>query len=98
MNITKTITGSELLLSVSGNLDSVSAPQLEKAVNDSVTGISKLIFDFEKVDYVSSAGLRVLLLSHKIMAKQGSMVVRHVNKEVMDIFELTGFTSFLTIE
>lgn len=98
MNIAKTVNGSELLMALSGSLDTMTAPTLEKAVDESLGGVTKLIFDFAKLEYVSSAGLRILLRCHKIMAKQGSMVVRNVNKDVMDIFEVTGFSSILTIE
>ena len=64
----------------------------------SVKGISSLILDFKKVDYISSAGLRVLLVTYRTMAKQGSMIIRNANKNVMDIFTMTGFDNILTIE
>ncbi|MCR5079410.1 MAG: STAS domain-containing protein [Bacilli bacterium] len=98
MNITKTKNGSELLLELDGNLDTSTAPDLNKVINESLFGITSLIIDLENVTYVSSAGLRVLLVAYKTMTKKGSMVVRHVNKDVMDIFSMTGFDSILTIE
>ena len=93
MKVTKKLAGSELVFELEGNIDSTTAPELFEEVNKS------LIFDFAKVDYISSAGLRVLLAAYKIMSsQQGNMIIRHVNNNVMDIFQMTGFTNFLTIE
>lgn len=99
MKVTKKLAGSELVFELEGNIDSTTAPELFEEVNKSLNGIKSLIFDFAKVDYISSAGLRVLLAAYKIMSsQQGNMIIRHVNNNVMDIFQMTGFTNFLTIE
>jgi len=98
MNINKKQNGSELLIELDGSLDTTTAPELDKVIRDSLNGITSLIFDFKKVDYVSSAGLRVLLVAYKIMTKQGNMVIRNVNQDIMDIFQITGFVDILTIE
>ncbi len=98
MNITKTLNGSELLLELDGSLDTSTAPELNKVVTESIDGVTKLIIDLAKVGYVSSAGLRVLLVSYKTMSKQGGMVIRNVCEEVMDVFTMTGFVDILDIE
>ena len=98
MNISKKLSGSELFFDLEGDINSTTAPELDKEVNGSLNGVTKLVLDFKKVDYISSAGLRVLLVAYKTMSKQGTMVVRNVNQSVMDIFSMTGFDSFLTIE
>ena len=98
MEIKKTLSGNELLVAVEGRLDTTTAPQLEENVRSSIDGIKSLVFDFEKLEYISSAGLRVLLAMQKIMNKQGSMTIRNVNETVMEVFEVTGFVDILTIE
>lgn len=98
MDIRKTLNGNELLVAVEGRLDTTTAPQLEENVRSSIDGISSLVFNFEKLEYISSAGLRVLLAMQKIMNKQGSMTIRNVNETVMEVFEVTGFVDILTIE
>ena len=98
MEIKKTLNGNELLVAVEGRLDTTTAPQLEENVRSSIDGINSLVFDFEKLEYISSAGLRVLLAMQKIMNKQGSMTIRNVNETVMEVFEVTGFVDILTIE
>lgn len=98
MTINKTKEGSKLILEVEGRLDTATAPELEAVVTDELDGITDLVVDFEKLDYISSAGLRVLLAAHKKMSKVGGMVVRHVNEIVMEVFEVTGFQDILTIE
>ena len=98
MNINKKLNGSELLFELEGSIDSTSAPELDKVINESIKDVESLILDFKNVDYISSAGLRVLLVAYKTMAKQGKMVVRHPNSNVMDIFSMTGFDNILTIE
>lgn len=98
MEIKKTLNGNELLVAVEGRLDTTTAPQLEENVRSSIDGISSLVFDFEKLEYISSAGLRVLLAMQKIMNKQGSMTIRNVNETVMEVFDVTGFVDILTIE
>ena len=98
MNIAKKLNGSELLYELEGSIDSTTAPQLDKEINESLNGIASLILDFTKVDYISSAGLRVLLAAFRAMSKQGKMVIRHPNSNVVDIFSMTGFDNILTIE
>ncbi len=98
MEIKKTLNGKDLLIAVEGRLDTTTAPQLEENVRSSIDGISSLVFDFEKLEYISSAGLRVLLAMQKIMNKQGSMTIKNVNETVMEVFEVTGFVDILTIE
>ena len=98
MNINKKLNGSELLFELEGSIDSTSAPELDKVINESIKDVESLILDFKNVDYISSAGLRVLLVAYKTMAKQGKMIVRHPNSNVMDIFSMTGFDNILTIE
>ncbi len=98
MNISKTKNGEELTIAIEGRLDTTTAPELDDVVKGEIEGITKLVFDFAKLDYISSAGLRVLLSSQKIMNKQGSMVVKNVSEEVNEIFEVTGFQDILSIE
>ncbi|MDO5112625.1 MAG: STAS domain-containing protein [Clostridia bacterium] len=98
MTINKTADGATLTLALEGRLDTVTAPQLETALSDSLDGIEMLVLDFADLVYISSAGLRVLLAAQKRMAKQGGMVVRHVNETIMEVFDVTGFADILTIE
>ena len=98
MNIEKITNDKELIIKVEGRLDTVTAPELEKEVNDSVQGVEVLVFDLAGLDYISSAGLRVVLSAQKIMNAQGKMIVKNVNEAVMEIFEITGFTDVLIIE
>lgn len=98
MTINKTLNGTELTIALEGRLDTTTAPALEAELKDSLDGVTDLIFDFEKLEYISSAGLRVLLSAQKIMNKQGTMKVLHPDEIIMEIFEVTGFTDILTIE
>ena len=98
LNIEKKSEGSNLSFALSGRLDTTTAPDLEKEVKDNIEGVEKLDFDFADLAYISSAGLRVLLSSQKIMNKQGDMVVKNCSDEIKDIFEVTGFSDILTIE
>ena len=98
MNIYKTNEGSVLNLSLEGRLDTTTAPQLEAELKNSLDGVTTLNFDFQNLEYLSSAGLRVILSAQKTMNKQGSMVIRHVNETIMEVFEVTGFVDILTIE
>jgi anti-sigma B factor antagonist len=98
LNIQKTKNDKELGITLEGRLDTTTAPQLEKELKADVNGVSELCFDFEKLEYISSAGLRVLLSAQKIMNKQGHMVIRNVNEDIMEIFEVTGFSDILDIE
>jgi len=98
LNISKRTDGKKLTITVEGRLDTTSAPQLEEIVRSQIGDSETLVFDFEKLDYISSAGLRVLLAAQKIMNKQGKMVVKNVSEEVKEIFEVTGFCDILTLE
>ncbi|HAJ73843.1 MAG TPA: anti-sigma factor antagonist [Lachnospiraceae bacterium] len=98
MIIKKSWNGSELIVFVSGRLDTITAPQLESDLKDSIEGVTSLILDFSDLSYISSAGLRVLLSTQKQMLKQGKMVIRNVNEAISEVFEITGFTEILTIE
>ena len=98
MKIVKTREGSHLTLALEGRLDTTTAPQLEAEIKGSLDGVTELTLDFETLEYLSSAGLRVLLTAQKIMNKQGTMVVRQVNETILEVFEVTGFREILTIE
>ena len=98
MKINQTKNGTALVIELEGRLDTMTSPELEEAMKDSLEGVTDLTFDFEKLDYISSAGLRVLLSAQKTMHSQGTMKVIHVNETIMEVFEVTGFTDFLTIE
>ncbi len=98
MEIVKKVDGDQLFLAPKGRLDTVTAPEFEKAFKESHEGITKVVIDLSELMYISSAGLRVLLSAQKIMNKQGSMTVKNVNDDVREIFEVTGFTDLLNIE
>lgn len=87
-----------LTVKLEGRLDTTTAPGLEAELKKRIKEVEKLVFDFEKLEYISSAGLRVLLSAQKVMNRQGSMVIQNVNENVMDVFEVTGFVDILTIE
>ena len=88
----------EITLKLAGRIDTITAPDLEEIINDDIEDVTKLILDIKDVEYISSAGLRVLLTAQKKMNKLGSMKVTNVCAEVMEVFELTGFTDILEIE
>ena len=98
LNINKAIENGTAAFSLEGRLDTVSAPELEAELKDALEGVSELTLDFEKLEYISSAGLRVLLAAQKEMNKRGTMKVTHVGETIMEIFEVTGFSDILTIE
>lgn len=98
MKIKKTENGNVLTISLAGRLDTGTAPELEKEINSSLDNIEELYLDFEGLDYVSSAGLRVLLAVQKIMNRKGRMILQNVNDDIMEVFEMTGFVDILTIE
>ncbi|MBR6040978.1 MAG: STAS domain-containing protein [Clostridia bacterium] len=98
MTIQQTRNENALTIALEGRLDTMNTPELEAALKDTLNGVEELTFDFEKLDYISSAGLRVLLSAQKTMNRQGSMKVVHVNEIIMEIFEVTGFSDILTIE
>jgi anti-sigma B factor antagonist len=90
--------GTALKIALSGRLDTVTAPELEAVLLEAVPGTEMLTLDFENLDYISSAGLRVLLSAQKTMNRQGSMKVVHANEMILEIFEVTGFSDILTVE
>ena len=98
LNINKNLEGKKLTVELEGRLDTTTSPELEKSLNESLDGVTELVMDLNGLEYISSAGLRVLLSAQKIMNKQGSMKVIHVNETVMEILEVTGFVDILTIE
>lgn len=98
MNINKNKEDAKMTIALEGRLDTTTAPLLEGELKDSLADITELVFDFFKLEYISSAGLRVLLVAQKAMNKQGSMVIRNVNDVIMEVFEVTGFSDILTIE
>ena len=98
MTIEKQVTGSAMTIKVIGRLDSVTSPQLEEVTSKELEGITDLTFDFSELEYISSAGLRVILISQKTMNVQGKMRVTGMNQEVRDIFEVTGFVDIIDVE
>lgn len=98
MTINKTQEGTALTVALEGRLDTTTAPDLELELRENLDGITELVLDLTSLEYMSSAGLRVLLGAQKTMNKQGSMVIRGANDVIMDIFEVTGFSEILTIE
>lgn len=98
MTIEKNLNGATLTITLTGRLDTTTAPQLEAELKASLPGVESLALDFASLEYLSSAGLRVLLAAQKTMNKQGDMVVRNVNETIAEIFEVTGFSDILTIE
>lgn len=98
MTIDKNLNAAELKITLAGRLDTTTAPHLEAELKASLTGVDSLIMDFAGLEYISSAGLRVLLSAQKVMNKQGKMVIRHANETILEVFEVTGFTDILTIE
>ena len=98
LSIEKSTCETELTVALTGRLDTTTAPELEEELKASIDGVTVLVMDMAALEYISSAGLRVLLSTQKMMNKQGEMKVRHVNETIMEIFEVTGFTDILTIE
>ena len=98
MTIEKTITGTATTLKIIGRLDTTTAPELEAAIDACAAGITDLVLDCTALEYVSSAGLRVILKAQKRMNTQGNMKLTHVNETIMEVFDITGFADILTIE
>ena len=98
MTITKNLNGNALEIALEGRLDTMTSPELEAALNNSLGSAESLTLDFSKLDYISSAGLRVLLSAHKVMLSKGGMKVKNVNEIVREVFDVTGFADILTIE
>jgi len=97
MEINKELNGNKLNIALVGRLDAVTAADLDKVIQNELNGIEELTMDFSGLDFVASAGLRVLLVAQKRMNKQGSMKIFHVNDDVMDVLDMTGFSNFLDI-
>ena len=97
LNIEKNATDTELTVTLAGRLDTTTAPELEGELKTSLNGVTTLIIDMTELDYISSAGLRVLLSAQKAMNRQGEMKVANVGETIMEIFEVTGFSDILTI-
>ena len=98
LEISKKTENSVLEVALKGRLDTSTSPELEQFLKDNLTGVTELVIDLSDLEYISSAGLRVLLSAHKTMAKQGSMKLLHANEVVMEVFEVTGFVDILNIE
>ncbi|MBE6845511.1 MAG: STAS domain-containing protein [Ruminococcus sp.] len=98
MTIDKKTNGTELEMTLTGRLDTTTAPIFEAELKNSIDGVEKLVLNFENLEYISSAGLRVVLSAQKIMNEQGKMVIRNVGDSIMEVFEITGFLDILTIE
>ena len=98
LNINRETLDGKTKITLEGRLDTTTAPELEEALKTALDGTSELVMDFEKLEYISSAGLRVLLSAQKVMNKQGSMTLKNVSETVMEIFEVTGFSDSLTID
>ena len=98
MNIEQKRNGSALTIAPEGYLDTTTAPELKAVLETALAGVKELTFDFEKLEYISSSGLRMLLLAQKTMNEQGTMKVIHANSIILEIFEVTGFADVLTLE
>lgn len=98
MNIIKKQDGTTLTVALEGRPDTVTSPHLEGELRTAVNGVTELIFDLTGLEYISSAGMRVLLSAQKVMNRQGKMTIRNVKPEIMEIFEVTGFVDILNIE
>ena len=98
MNIIKNIENGKVVLAIGGRLDTTTAPELERELENLLSEVTELVFDMSELEYISSAGLRVLLKAQKTMNVQGNMKVTHVNESIMEVFEITGFLDILTIE
>ena len=97
LNIEKKIDGEKAEITAEGRLDTITAPELEGVIREIVPSVTELVLDFEKLDYISSAGLRVLLSTHKNMTGKGGLKIVNVSRPIMEIFEVTGFSEILTI-
>ena len=98
MTIEKNLVGSAATLKISGRLDTTTAPELEATIDGCISELTELVLDCTALEYVSSAGLRVILKSQKLMNARGSMKLTHVNATILEIFDITGFADILTIE
>ncbi len=97
MNMIKTLNGTALTVAVEGRLDTVTAPELEKELSNCLSGMTNLTIDFTNLEYISSAGLRALLVAYKIMRSQGGMKIANANEIVKEVFEVTGFSNIVPL-
>ena len=98
MTINKIKENDSLKIALEGRLDTLTAPKLDAEIQGALDGIKSLVFDFEKLAYISSAGLRILLSAQKVMNKQGTMIIKNAGAEIREIFDVTGFSDILTLE
>ena len=98
LNINKEVNDKKLTISLEGRLDTVTSPMLESELKSDLDGVEDFVIDMEKLQYISSAGLRVLLSAQKVMNRQGTMVVKNASDDIKEIFDVTGFSDILTIE
>ena len=98
MEIIKNTNGETLTLNIVGRLDTTTAPELENELKASLDGVNDLVLDLVDLDYISSAGLRVLLAAQKVMNKQGEMIILNASSDIMEVFDITGFSDILTVE
>ena len=98
MNIVRNLDGDKLTVALEGRLDTTTAPEFEAALKEDLPNAQSVVLDFEKLEYISSAGLRVLLTAQKEMGKKGGMVIKNVCPEILEVFEITGFADILTVE
>ena len=98
MNIEKNRQNNQLIVALEGRLDTASAPEFETVVRNELAGVETFVIDMKKLQYTSSAGLRIILFAQKTMNKQGKMILRNVSDDVMEVFEMTGLVDLLTIE
>ncbi len=98
LNIIDKRENDKLTIKIEGTLDTLTAPEFKAKLKVALSGITSLVIDMEKLEYISSDGLRVLVFAQKAMSKQGSMIVKNVSEDIMEIFEITNFSDFLTIE
>jgi len=97
MNIVKNLEGDRLVIALEGRLDTSTAPELEAVIKEELAGIDSAVLDFEKLEYISSAGLRVLLSTHKALMSKGGLMIKNVRPEIMEVLEITGFSDILNI-
>ena len=98
LNVDKDLQGDTLTVSLDGRLDTTTSPDFEAELKSNLDGVKKLVFDFEKLEYISSAGLRVMLSAQKIMNKQGEMSIKNASDDVLEVFEITGFIDIINIQ
>ena len=98
MEIKKVVNGSQLTVYLDGRLDTITSQQLERELRTSIDGITELVFDLEKLSYITSAGLRVLSVSQKVMNRQGKMIVRNMQPDVREFFDVTGLSNIMEIQ